>query len=170
MAVRSKRGVFLTQLALKNVKSFAGEQTLDLTDEKGNPARWTLLLGDNGVGKTTLLECLAHLAPVFNSDESGAPDPRFYVEPRVAREENPVIYALGRIGDHACEARASFAVHAMLNRAGSDEVIETSVSFTLIVLIDEIDLHLHPNWQRQIRELLTNHFPNVQFISTAHSP
>src|SRR5690242_11189 len=109
MTVRSKRGAFLTQLALKNVKSFAGDQTLDLTDEKGNPARWTLLLGDNGVGKTTLLECLAHLTPVFNSDESNVLDTRLYVEPRVAREENSVIYALGRIGDHACEARARFA-------------------------------------------------------------
>jgi energy-coupling factor transporter ATP-binding protein EcfA2 len=132
MAVRSKRGVFLTQLALKNVKSFAGEQTLDLTDEKGNPARWTLLLGDNGVGKTTLLQCFAHLAPVFNSgDASGNPDPRLFVEPRVAVEENRVISALGRVGDHPCAARASFAVHAMLNRSVSDEVIDTSVSFTL---------------------------------------
>jgi AAA domain, putative AbiEii toxin, Type IV TA system len=39
-----------------------------------------------------------------------------------------------------------------------------------IVLVDEIDLHLHPKWQRQLRERLTLHFPNVQFIATAHSP
>jgi len=39
-----------------------------------------------------------------------------------------------------------------------------------IVLIDEIDLHLHPKWQRQIRRELSTHFPNVQFIVTAHSP
>ena len=39
-----------------------------------------------------------------------------------------------------------------------------------IVLIDEIDLHMHPNWQRQIRERLTRNFPNVQFNGTAHSP
>ena len=39
-----------------------------------------------------------------------------------------------------------------------------------IVLVDEIDLHLHPKWQRLIRERLTVHFPNVQFIATAHSP
>jgi hypothetical protein len=39
-----------------------------------------------------------------------------------------------------------------------------------IVLVDEIDLHLHPRWQRLIRERLTVHFPNVQFIATAHSP
>jgi hypothetical protein len=39
-----------------------------------------------------------------------------------------------------------------------------------IVLIDEIDLHLHPKWQREIMQNLSNHFPNVQFVATAHSP
>ncbi len=38
-----------------------------------------------------------------------------------------------------------------------------------IVLIDEIDLHLHPCWQLRLIEDLTPHFPKVQFIATAHS-
>jgi predicted ATP-binding protein involved in virulence len=39
-----------------------------------------------------------------------------------------------------------------------------------IVLIDELDLHLHPRWQKSIVNALTNTFPNVQFIVTTHSP
>ncbi|MBL0386713.1 AAA family ATPase [Tumebacillus sp. ITR2] len=39
-----------------------------------------------------------------------------------------------------------------------------------IVLIDELDLHLHPKWQRHIVEDLKTTFPNVQFIVTTHSP
>lgn len=39
-----------------------------------------------------------------------------------------------------------------------------------IVLIDEVDLHLHPKWQRTILGNLANTFPNVQFILTTHSP
>lgn len=39
-----------------------------------------------------------------------------------------------------------------------------------IVLVDEIDLHMHPQWQRTIMEFLTKRFPNTQFIVTAHSP
>lgn len=39
-----------------------------------------------------------------------------------------------------------------------------------IVLVDEIDLHLHPKWQRNIMNFLTERFPNTQFIVTAHSP
>lgn len=39
-----------------------------------------------------------------------------------------------------------------------------------IVLIDEIDLHLHPAWQRIVVPRLTQIFPNVQFIVSTHSP
>jgi predicted ATPase len=39
-----------------------------------------------------------------------------------------------------------------------------------VVLVDEIDLHLHPKWQREIMQFLTERFPNVQFIVTTHSP
>jgi predicted ATP-binding protein involved in virulence len=39
-----------------------------------------------------------------------------------------------------------------------------------VVLIDELDLHLHPQWQRTIVQKLTTTFPNCQFIATTHSP
>jgi len=39
-----------------------------------------------------------------------------------------------------------------------------------IVLVDEIDLHLHPKWQRTIMRYLSERFVNTQFIVTAHSP
>jgi len=39
-----------------------------------------------------------------------------------------------------------------------------------VVLVDEIDLHMHPRWQRTIMDYLSERFPNTQFIVTAHSP
>lgn len=39
-----------------------------------------------------------------------------------------------------------------------------------IILIDEIDMHLHPQWQRSIIQRLQTTFPNCQFILTTHSP
>jgi hypothetical protein len=39
-----------------------------------------------------------------------------------------------------------------------------------VCLVDEIDLHLHPRWQRDLITRLTALFPNTQFIATAHSP
>lgn len=39
-----------------------------------------------------------------------------------------------------------------------------------VVLIDELDLHLHPRWQRHIIQDLKRTFPSIQFIATTHSP
>lgn len=39
-----------------------------------------------------------------------------------------------------------------------------------IVLIDEIDAHLHPSWQTKIGDWFLKYFPNMQFIVTTHSP
>ena len=39
-----------------------------------------------------------------------------------------------------------------------------------VVLIDELDLHLHPNWQRAVVRNLTTLFPKLQFVATTHSP
>ena len=39
-----------------------------------------------------------------------------------------------------------------------------------VVMIDEVDLHLHPKWQHDLIDKLVRTFPNVQFILTTHSP
>jgi len=39
-----------------------------------------------------------------------------------------------------------------------------------VVLIDEFDLHMHPQWQREAMAAIGKEFPNTQFIVTAHSP
>ncbi len=43
-------------------------------------------------------------------------------------------------------------------------------AMTGIVLVDELDLHLHPTWQREIVPNLRSLFPNLTFIVTTHSP
>jgi len=55
---------------------------------------------------------------------------------------------------------------AVLNPQLDDPVKQTPG----IALIDEIDLHLHPQWQQKILEILTEIFPRVQFIVTTHAP
>lgn len=39
-----------------------------------------------------------------------------------------------------------------------------------VIMIDEVDLHLHPKWQHDLIDKLVRTFPNVQFILTTHSP
>ncbi len=48
--------------------------------------------------------------------------------------------------------------------------LDNPLTGAAIVLVDEIDLHLHPDWQRKIISYLSGIFPNTQFIVTAHSP
>jgi len=55
----------------------------------------------------------------------------------------------------------------ILNPGLGDRVLEKTSG---VVLIDEIDLHLHPIWQRRIVKDLKATFPGVQFICTSHSP
>ena len=55
---------------------------------------------------------------------------------------------------------------AVLNPFMKENIAVTSG----IVLIDEIDMHLHPKWQWNIINALQNVFPNVQFIAATHSP
>ncbi len=56
---------------------------------------------------------------------------------------------------------------AVLNPQLLDTVLDETPG---IVLIDEVDMHLHPEWQKRIVEDLHFIFPKVQFIMTTHSP
>lgn len=64
----------------------------------------------------------------------------------------------------------------MVQTYGIDELVteapdgQIEVVQPAVVLIDEIDAHLHPEWQSEIGFWLTRHFPRVQFIVTTHSP
>ncbi len=64
----NKASVYFSDLIIENVRCFRKKQTLDLSDGNSRPARWTLILGDNGTGKTTLLKCLT----IFDSSNYAA--------------------------------------------------------------------------------------------------
>lgn len=315
------RAKYFLSLSVQRVRCFGDDaQTLLLRDDAGQPARWTVLLGDNGTGKTTLLQLLAgfealpfrtpgasnggrpysraFLASVDHGTRflrSGIDDGKATVEVaeshclgtranRVhcgplrffemgtvleASVDGPKVYGYGpmrRIGrseisaaPDADGAASLFADSAELcnaedwllrldysaskespirerQQARRDQVRDillkvlpdvTDIRFTepsaerptptvefqtpygwvslkglghgyrsmiawvvdfasrmverypdapdplampAVVLVDEIDLHLHPKWQRQLISHLTRLFPNTQFIVTAHSP
>jgi len=104
-----------TKLTLENVRSFAGEQELDVSQVDGSPARWCLVVGENGVGKTTLMQALGAMRPKpgFGRSETGsdtantqpadskateAPEPDFS-EPEITEYENAQVLSFARHGD-----------------------------------------------------------------------
>ncbi len=50
------------------------------------------------------------------------------------------------------------------------KMLDPAKNAEAVVLIDELELHLHPKWQRRIVDNLTTAFPKCQFIATTHSP
>ena len=55
---------------------------------------------------------------------------------------------------------------AVLNPQLGDAILETPG----IIVIDEVELHLHPGWRKRILKDLTSVFPNIQFIVSTYSP
>jgi hypothetical protein len=63
-------------------------------------------------------------------------------------------------------------IQAVYGNAETQELDEGGIAITApgVVLIDEVETHLHVTWQREIGGWMRRHFPNMQFIVTTHSP
>ena len=55
---------------------------------------------------------------------------------------------------------------AVLNQLQEDEIFDLPG----LLLIDEIETHLHPKWQKRVLGIIRELFPNLQIILTTHSP
>jgi predicted ATP-binding protein involved in virulence len=224
--IKNAPAAYFKNLTLENVKCFKGEHTIDLSDGNGKPANWTVILGNNNTGKTTILTALVRLSAVetnkplyqyknfikntdldnveewilqlFLSEKLGRikakdiliqihniltsgllPDINGFEiksEGDGAIFENFVLfdtdYGKVRLRDLGYGYQSMMAwvldlVRRMVERYPDSK---SPLEEPAIVLVDEIDLHLHPEWQRKIIAHLTKYFPNTQFIVTAHSP
>ena len=110
--------IYFSSLELENVRCFGRRQALSLTDEEGNPVRWTLILGDNGVGKTTLLQCLAWMRPLQKVNDKGKTTA---FVPALNNEENRILDALMRVGpDVNATIKATLSVGRSLGSGRRD--------------------------------------------------
>ncbi len=85
-----------------------------------------------------------------------------------------IVAMAGDIYLRLSDARQKMRIH-LLKKAGmetdnDDYPIYNPKELFGLVIIDELDLHLHPKWQRKLPSLLSKVFPNVQFIASTHSP
>lgn len=72
---------YFLSLSVENVRCFGPKQTMDLSDGKGRPSQWTVILGDNNTGKTTLLQCLVALEPTLIGEQK-------YIVPKIFHREH----------------------------------------------------------------------------------
>ena len=140
---------------MENVRCFGGRQLLRLTSGR-RPAPWSLIIGENGTGKTTLLECLAWMRPVPDADG----EPPASVRPRVAPpflegplkpaledEHNDTIETLSRNGSEKLALNATMSLgigglwpnSALQNKAQRPQ----SIRFAVRLRFDERSALLH---------------------------
>jgi hypothetical protein len=94
------------------------------------------------------------------------------------KDRNGVQLAWGEMSDGYRAAAALLAdiVRHLIGTYGLEGLTEklpggkTVIKRSGVVLIDEVDAHLHPEWQREIGFWLKEHFPHIQFLVTTHSP
>lgn len=118
---------YFTSLTLRDVRCFGGEQALDLRDRDGNPAKWTIILGENGVGKTTLLQCLDRMSPfAWETRRPGALGGTF---PKNAPHESA--HELVRVELHACSMSAEMSTgHLISDTIGPAALLTMDLKIT----------------------------------------
>lgn len=109
-------------------------------------------------------QCLSTLFPSLSN-------PRFAVKPppRLIVTENGEDLELSQLSD-GYKTMISLAIDLARRMAAGNPDMENPLESPAIVLIDEVDLHLHPAWQQKVVSDLLRCFPNTQFILTTHSP
>ena len=128
--------IYFKSLELENVRCFAQPQRLDLSNEHGNPVQWVLILGDNGVGKTTLLQCLAWMRPVPSivKTEDDVGRDIFSAEPALNNEENETWESLIRVGaEVTVNLKATLSVGQSLGNRGvnsTNKTVTTAATMT----------------------------------------
>ena len=158
----------LEQYSLTATKSLYGERP-------GNIKQWFVnryfmidkdWAGEERENWNRLIENLPALAP-FNSDFS-------YI--RTGKELEPIFSIYG---EECYMEELSAGFQAVLSIVANifewiegtrNEGGRIAANASGSVLIDELDLHLHPEWQFTLRDGLERLFPNIQFIVTTHSP
>jgi len=258
--------MWVESIKLENIKCFQNQEIKFISNPKNQrhwrakPCRWITLLGENGVGKSTILQALALLLAGPEAAKELLPRPTgwicnpktpgkltavlhqedgdagkfgtdktrktfaysyfvtgkerlelggmVYLDYRIAKNpEDSQAKQMKKIGEEAitkllpgnveiaevtADALIQFLVNgqkvptislsdgfrSMIALAGdliwrllqSFPNLDDPTKASGVVLIDELDIHLHPSWQREIAGWLQEVFPNLQFFVATHSP
>lgn len=136
MGNTSNQPMYFTRLELENVKCFGENRQLDLINTDGTIAPWTLILGNNGLGKTTLLKCLAWMTTVEETDakrkeKAKIPEETIAVKAALDGLDDDTEYEhLARIGNEVTTViKAQLSIGCPLKEVPNvDQLIEYSIT------------------------------------------
>jgi energy-coupling factor transporter ATP-binding protein EcfA2 len=126
-------GSYFLSLELENVRCFSERQTLDLSDGNGRPARWTILLGENGTGKTTILQLLAGFEAVpwgRRGEDLIHKEPRLFYEPLLGDPFDLIRTILRAPGRDRAEISAGFVAGFRINSRTKGNMHKTNISLS----------------------------------------
>lgn len=161
MAAESNEKLMLNWFQIQTMKSLQEQQKTGMVEtplllktvEKAICKSYERISGSKNAGIFFDLD-MHRLMLEFETDDGGAQ--KFAMDEMSDGYKN----TLSMIGDIAYRM-------AVLNPTLGDQVLSETPG---IVLIDEIDLHLHPKWQQSILNDLNEIFPKIQFIVSSHAP
>jgi energy-coupling factor transporter ATP-binding protein EcfA2 len=154
---REAQGVYFLSLTLENVRCFGSAQTLDLSDGQGRPRQWTVILGNNGVGKTTLLQALSSSVPVEKKHSSHDAKPAsLQSPPPIARtrivpslfKDGPPLFPIGsgdllRSGHSPGRIKSVVAFGHMISD-GAAEFGRAAVGYFFSEVVEILDVEREP--------------------------
>jgi hypothetical protein len=121
------RNAYFLSISMRNVRCFGEKQVLHLESAAGRPARWTLILGDNGLGKTTLLQLLAQGTATEMQLRSADGTPRVMHVPRLGLLTPNRVPDLMRLGKETSEVQYEILWAESLIQARGSLLDECSV-------------------------------------------
>lgn len=153
--------IYIKSLVLKNIRTFGDEVELKLEKEDQTLSQWTLILGDNGIGKSTLLQCIAWMKPYLPyKEDNPSKIKKNDIEPNINNEENETLQRLvRRSNDNSDPAyiNALFVANRILDKKPTTTIesnCKTSINIKL--KIDGTLLEVKPKFDTTKEEIFYN--------------
>lgn len=169
--MNASSAVYFSSIEIENVRCFGERQVLDLTGDDGAPIQWSLLIGENGTGKTTLLESLAWMCPVPDEEDPSAGGTT--ARGIQALTEGPLNPSLPRAGDELLEtlprevlAEARISARLTFGKVGfrpGTEPGDGNVSSSLI----NFETNLSLNEVGELQDLKSASSPSIEDLPQA---